>query len=51
MNPKARLIEISSFAGDGMDEWIDWLFANSLRIRTSHKITQPLQECWEWWYG
>ena len=51
LNPQARLITISSFTGEGMNTWADWLLTSSLCARTSHSPTQPIEECSGFWYG
>lgn len=50
LNPRAALIELSIESGAGMDAWVDWLFAHTLRVRTSMQAPAT-PECAEWWFG
>jgi hydrogenase nickel incorporation protein HypB len=50
LNPKARLIELSSTQGAGLIQWTDWLLARVIQSRTTHGrgVTPDMAE---WWFG
>jgi hydrogenase nickel incorporation protein HypB len=50
LNNGVQIIELSAECGSGMEQWVDWLLAHSIRVSTSQPM-EATPECSEWWFG
>ena len=50
INPRLKIMELSCTAAKGLDNWVDWLLAHSLRLRME-RHHDPLPDQSESWFG